>query len=447
MSQRILIVDDEPKITSAFSTLLGDEGYQTDTAATAEEAMQKCGRLSFDLVVLDLNLPGQSGIDFLKWLKEEPYPPVVLVVSGQSDIPTALLAVKLGAIDYLEKPVQPEKLLSSVGASLMLASANRQRHLMVGDIDQSSQIAGNSKAIKKLLKTIRQVAPTDTTVLITGENGTGKELVATRIFLESKRRDKPFVKVNCPGIPATLFESELFGHTKGAFTGAVKDYPGKFVLADGGTIFLDEIGDLSPDCQAKLLRVLETGEVETLGSVQKRHVDVRVICATNKNLQQSVTQGRFREDLYYRISVFVIPVPPLRERCDDIPILVGVFLKQFDAAQSTRLSPDTLAYLTTLDYPGNVRQLKNIIERLTILFRQKIVELDDLVEQLVSSQPVVNRTGNALSLSEKLATFEKHLIEKTLHETAGNVSEAARLLRTDRANLSKKIKELKLKNI
>jgi two-component system nitrogen regulation response regulator NtrX len=447
MSQRILIVDDEPNITRSFSSLLGDEGYQTDTAATAEEAMQKCGRLNFGLVILDLNLPGQSGTDFLKWLKEEPYPPVVLVVSGQSDIPTALQAIKLGAIDYLEKPVRPEKLISSVEASLMLADANRQRNLMVSDIDQSSQIVGNSKAIKKLLKTIRQVAPTDTTVLITGENGTGKELVATRIFLESKRRDKPFVKVNCPGIPATLFESELFGHTKGAFTGAVKDYPGKFVLADGGTIFLDEIGDLSPDCQAKLLRVLESGEVETLGSVQKRHVDVRVICATNKNLQQSVTQGRFREDLYYRISVFVIPVPPLRDRRDDIPLLVGVFLKQFDPAQSTRLSPDALAYLTTLDYPGNVRQLKNIIERLTILFSPKMVELDDLVEQLVSTQPIGNLTGNASSLSEKLAAFEKHLIEKTLHDTAGNVSEAARLLRTDRANLSKKIKELKLKEM
>ncbi|MFQ6007940.1 MAG: sigma-54-dependent transcriptional regulator, partial [Candidatus Zixiibacteriota bacterium] len=399
-----------------------------------------------DLVILDLHLPAKSGIDFLKWLKQEPYPPLVLVVSGQSDISTALQAVKLGAIDYLEKPVHPEKLLSSARAALMLASANRQRHLMVGDIDQNSQIVGNSKAIKKLLKTVQQVAPTDTTVLITGENGTGKELVATRIFLESKRRDKPFVRVNCPGIPSTLFESELFGHTKGAFTGAVKDYPGKFVLADGGTIFLDEIGDLTPDCQAKLLRVLETGEVETLGSIQKRHVDVRVICATNKNLQQLVTEGRFREDLYYRISVFIISVPPLRERRDDIPLLIGAFLKRFDPAQSTRLSPEALAYLTTLDYPGNVRQLKNIIERLTILFSRKKVELDDLLQQVGPLHPVGYRPDKSLSLSEKLAVFEKHLIEKTLSNTDGNVSEAARLLRTDRANLSKKIKELKLKN-
>lgn len=446
MPQKILIVDDEPNITRSFSSLLCDEGYQTTTAATAEEAVNKCQGSGFDLVILDLHLPAKSGIDFLKWLKQEPYPPLVLVVSGQSDISTALQAVKLGAIDYLEKPVHPEKLLSSARAALMLASANRQRHLMVGDIDQNSQIVGNSKAIKKLLKTVQQVAPTDTTVLITGENGTGKELVATRIFLESKRRDKPFVRVNCPGIPSTLFESELFGHTKGAFTGAVKDYPGKFVLADGGTIFLDEIGDLTPDCQAKLLRVLETGEVETLGSIQKRHVDVRVICATNKNLQQLVTEGRFREDLYYRISVFIISVPPLRERRDDIPLLIGAFLKRFDPAQSTRLSPEALAYLTTLDYPGNVRQLKNIIERLTILFSRKKVELDDLLQQVGPLHPVGYRPDKSLSLSEKLAVFEKHLIEKTLSNTDGNVSEAARLLRTDRANLSKKIKELKLKN-
>jgi len=423
-----------------------DEGYKTTTAESAEQAIGKCRETSFDLVLLDLRLPGQSGIDFLKWIKEEPYPPMVLVVSGQSDIPTALEAVRLGAIDYLEKPVQAEKLIASVRSSLLLVAANRQRNLMVNDIDSRSQIIGSSKAVRMLLKIVRQVAPTDATVLITGENGTGKELVATRIYLESKRRKKPFVKVNCPGIPPTLFESELFGHVKGAFTGAVKDYPGKFVLADGGTIFLDEIGDLSLDCQAKLLRAIETGEVETLGSVQKRLVDVRVICASNQNLQKLVSEGRFRQDLFYRISVFVVEVPPLRDRLDDIPLLVGEFLKRFDPAQTTKLSAEAVAYLTTLDYPGNVRQLKNIIERLTILFHQKTVEANDLMAHVTPSPTPTSLPPQASSLSEKVGGFEKYLIQKTLEDTGGNISEAARLLKIDRANLSKKVKELKLKD-
>ena len=446
MPQKILIVDDEPSILRSFSSLMQDEGYKTTTAESAEQAIGKCRETGFDLVLLDLRLPGQSGIDFLKWIKEEPYPPMVLVVSGQSDIPTALEAVKLGAIDYLEKPVQAEKLIASVRSSLLLVAANRQRNLMVNDIDSRSQIIGASKAVKKLFKIVRQVAPTDATVLITGENGTGKELVATRIYLESKRREKPFVKVNCPGIPPTLFESELFGHVKGAFTGAVKDYPGKFVLADGGTIFLDEIGDLPLDCQAKLLRALETGEVDTLGAVQKRLVDVRVFCASNQNLQKLVNEGKFRQDLFYRISVFVVEVPPLRDRLDDIPLLVGEFLKRFDPARTTKLSAEAVAYLTTQDYPGNVRQLKNIIERLTILFHRKTVEANDLMAHVTLSPTQTNLPPQASSLSEKVAGFEKFLIQKTLEDTGGNISEAARLLKIDRANLSKKVKELKLKD-
>ncbi len=446
MSQKILIVDDEPNILHSFSSLLRDEGYKTITAETAEQAVSECRKTDFDLILLDLCLPGQSGIDFLKVIKEEPCPPVVLVISGQSDIPTALEAVRLGAVDYLEKPVPAEKLISSVRSSLLLAATNRQRDLMVNDIDSHSQIVGTSKAVRKLLKIVKQVAPTDATVLITGENGTGKELVATRIYLESKRRERPFVKVNCPGIPPTLFESELFGHTKGAFTGAVKDYPGKFVLANGGTIFLDEIGDLPLDCQAKLLRVLENGEVETLGSVEKQLVDVRVICASNRDLRKLTGEGKFREDLFYRISVFVVQVPPLRDCIDDIPALAGEFLRRFDPARTTKLSAEALAYLTTLDYPGNVRQLKNIIERLTILFYNRIVEASDLMANVTPPSTPATLPQEASSLSEKVTGFERFLIQRTLEETAGNISEAARLLKIDRANLSKKVKELKLKD-
>jgi len=377
MPDKILIIDDEPNITRSFSSLLKDEGYLTYTSASVEDASAVCAENEFDLILLDLNLPGKSGIEFLKDIGNEPSLPLVLIISGQGNIPTALEAVRLGAIDYLEKPVKPEKLISSVKSAMMLTTANRQRTLIVENIDENSRIAGNSKAVKKLHAIISQVAPTDTTVLINGENGTGKELVATRIFLESKRRDRPFVKVNCPGIPETLFESELFGHVKGAFTGAIKDHPGKFNLADGGTIFLDEIGDLPLLCQAKLLRVLETGEVETLGTTEKRLVNVRVICATNRDLKTLIANGQFREDLYYRISVFTVEVPP-----EDIPILIGEFLSRYDPSGKTRLSPDAIAYLATLDYPGNVRQLKNIIERITIIYRNQTVVPDHLISHL-----------------------------------------------------------------
>ncbi|MCK4462286.1 MAG: sigma-54-dependent Fis family transcriptional regulator, partial [candidate division Zixibacteria bacterium] len=274
MQNRILIIDDEPNITSSFASLLTDEGHLAESASDAEIGLKRIERNRYDLVLLDLNLPGLSGIEFLKRIKGDATPPMVLVISGQSEIGIALEAMKLGAVDYLEKPVAPERLISSVRAALMLLQAERQRSIMADEVDAGSQMIGQSAAMKQLSSVISQAAPTDVTVLIEGENGTGKELVATRIYLESRRRDRPFVKVNCPGIPETLFESELFGHRKGAFTGAVKDYPGKFVMADGGTIFLDEIGDLPRSCQAKLLRVLETGEVETLGATDRHLVDV-----------------------------------------------------------------------------------------------------------------------------------------------------------------------------
>jgi DNA-binding NtrC family response regulator len=446
MASRILIIDDEPKVLTSFFSLMADEGYDIATASSAEEGTKLTSLQSFDVILLDVQLPGRSGIEFLRELRTAASPPLVLVISGQADIPTALEAVRLGAVDFLEKPVPPEKLLTSVRSALMLATANRQRNLMVEDIDERSQITGKSKAVKQVLKAISHVAPTNTTVLITGPNGTGKELIATRIFLASGRRDRPLIRVNCPGIPETLFESELFGHARGAFTGAVKDFPGKFAGADGGTLFLDEVGDLPISCQAKLLRVLETGEVEKLGADETRKVDTRIICATNRNLSDLVAEGKFRQDLYYRISVFVIEAPPLAARREDIPLLVGEFLKQFDPSGRTTLSADALAYLTTLDYPGNVRQLKNIIERLSILCCEKAVQADDVISQCESARGVASDSENPLGLADKLALFEKELIAATLTDCDGNISEAARLLQVNRANLSRKIKELGLKN-
>ncbi len=441
---KILIVDDDPGIVRSFSSLLGDEGYRVATAMSAEEATTACRQTNYDLVLLDICLPGESGIVFLKRLRQQPWPPVVLMVSGQTDIPTALEAIKLGALDYLEKPVPAERLLVGVRSALLIAAAERRRYLVVDDIDSRSRMVAGSPPMRKLLQTVAQVAATDTTVLITGENGTGKELVAARIYLASGRRDGPFVKVNCPGIPPTLFESELFGHLKGAFTGAVRDYPGKFALADGGTIFLDEIGDLPLDCQAKLLRVLESGEIQILGSEQTRTVDARVICASNHNLADLVGEGRFRQDLYYRVSVFEITVPPLRRRRGDIPLLTGEFLKRFDPSGTTRLSAEALACLVSLDFPGNVRQLKNIIERLTILFPGRTVDAESLSD---CARPGLRpaHSDQPTSLVDKVADFEKYLIQNTLADTDGNISEAARLLKTDRANLSRKIKDLGLK--
>lgn len=445
MPARILIIDDEPNITLSFSSLLKDEGHRPTTASSAEEAHNICSRQSFELILLDLQLPGESGLEFLKRLRGETDSPPVLVISGQADIPAALEAVRLGAVDFLEKPVQPEKLITSVKASLALSRANRQRTILVDEIDNHCRIIGESTAIKRTLAAIAQVAPTDTTVLITGENGTGKELVATRLYLESNRRDRPFVRVNCPGIPETLFESELFGHLKGSFTGAVKDHPGKFAMADGGTIFLDEIGDLPIPCQAKLLRVLETGEIETLGASDRRTVDVRVICATNRNLDRLVNENKFRQDLFYRISVFAVNVPTLAERTEDIPLLAGEFLRRFDPTGTTRLSTDALAHLSALTYRGNVRQLKNTVERLTIICQGKEIMIEDLQSDFGTVGQAASQSKNELSLHERLAVIEKQLIEKALLENNGNISGAARQLKVDRANLSKKIKELRLR--
>jgi DNA-binding NtrC family response regulator len=447
MPARVLIVDDEENIRTSFSALLSDEGMQTRTASSAEEAVRLCSGGIFDLILLDLQLPGRHGLDFLQTLKEDPNSPAVLVISGQSDIADALRAVRLGAVDFLEKPVPPEKLIASVTAALALATAERQRRITLDEIDEQCQIIGQSAAIKKLLGNIDHVAPTDTTVLITGSNGTGKELVARRIYLQSRRRNQPFLKVNCPGIPETLFESELFGHVRGSFTGAVKNNPGKFALADGGTIFLDEIGDLSIPCQAKLLRVLETGEIETLGASQPRQVDVRVICATNQNLERLIGQGRFRQDLYYRISVFRIEVPPLAERADDIPLLVGEFLKRYDPTVRTRFTPSAMAALSIQPYPGNVRQLKNLIERLTILHSGRTVDVGDVTARNDVAPETGRTTVADATLADQLVRFERELIAQTLVECGGNIAEAARRLGLDRANLSRKVKEFGLKGL
>ena len=446
MPAKILIIDDEQNILLAFSSLLTDQGYVCNTAASAEDALKKTEQKDYDLILLDLNLPKMSGIDFLKQVQNKNDNSVIIVISGQSEISTALEAVRLGAIDYLEKPVSPERLIASVRIALLVADSKRHRAIAVEEIKEQNQIIGKSAQIKSVLKLIKQMAPTDSTVLITGENGTGKELVAASIFLGSKRKNNPYIKVNCPGIPTTLFESELFGHKKGAYTGAVKDYPGKFLLADKGTLFLDEIGDLPLECQAKLLRVIEAGTIEPLGATKSYQTDVRIICATNRNLNELIKIGKFREDLYYRISVLSIEIPPLRKRLDDIPALIGSFLNKYDPSGLTTISGDALAFLSTLDYPGNVRQLKNMIERLLILTREKTIEVEHLYN--IFPTEFSNRKDNSfqLSLSEKIKNFEKQIIANSLKECESNISKTAAMLKTDRSHISRKIKEYNLGN-
>ena len=443
--QHILIIDDEPNILEAFSSLLSDEGHGATVAESAEKGSALLTREDVDLILLDLQLPGESGLDFLRRLKDDAAAPKVLVISGQADIPAALEAVRLGAVDFLEKPVQPEKLLSSVSAALALAAAERQRRVMVDEVDKVCRIVGDSPAMRQLQASIDRMAPTDATVLITGPNGTGKELIATRLYLQSKRRSAPFLKVNCPGIPETLFESELFGHVKGAFTGAIKDHPGKFLMADGGTLFLDEIGDLPLASQAKLLRVLETGEVETIGREEHHQVDVRILCATNRDLKRAIVEGKFREDLFYRISVLTIEAPPLSARREDIPLLAGEFLKRFDPAGRIRLTPAAVAWLQSQDYPGNVRQLRNLVERLSILHQEGVVDVADLAQSYPGQKQEATDVSSDVSLADRVARFEIDLVRSTLEECGGNISEAARRLQVDRANLSRKVKEYNLK--
>ncbi|MCK4372456.1 MAG: sigma-54-dependent Fis family transcriptional regulator, partial [candidate division Zixibacteria bacterium] len=437
MQNRILIIDDEPNITSSFASLLTDEGHLAEGASDAETGLKRIERNRYDLVLLDLNLPGLSGIDFLKRIKGKPTAPMVLVISGQSEIAVALEAMKLGAVDYLEKPVAPERLISSVRAALMLLQAERQRSIMADEVDAGSQMIGQSASMRQLSSVISQAAPTDVTVLIEGENGTGKELVATRIYLESRRRDRPFVKVNCPGIPETLFESELFGHRKGAFTGAVKDYPGLLEMADGGTLFLDEIAELDGNLQSKLLRVIQEKTFERVGGRRQITADVRLIAATNRRLKRMVDEGGFREDLFYRLNTFPLELPPLRERPADIPALARAFLgraaKEF-GKPPLELSEEAMECLMGYNWPGNVRELENAIERAVILAQNSNIEVTDLPHQ---NLPLAR---SALP-GKRLKEAEKNHILNILTETEGNYSEAARILGISRMTLYNKARE------
>jgi two-component system nitrogen regulation response regulator NtrX len=450
MREAILIVDDEAGVRASLSGILGDEGYLVETAQSGEECLAALETRRFDLLLLDVWLPGMDGLAVLSRVRAlDPELPVV-VISGHGSIEAAVKAVRTGAQDFVEKPLSLEKTLVVVRNALRQKRLETENRSLKQQVEHRWVMVGESAAIGRLRGEIAQAAPSNGRVLIYGENGTGKELVARQIHLQSLRAQGPFVELNCAAIPEDLIESELFGHTRGAFTGALAARKGKFELADGGTLFLDEVADMTLKTQAKVLRVLQEQRVEPLGGASSVSVDVRVIAATNKNLAEEIRRGAFREDLFFRLSVIPFQVPPLRERREDIPALAFHFIALLSAEYGKRpkqLSPDALAALCAQPWPGNVRELRNIIERLVIMTPGERVEAAHLpvplpgasAEALAREQPGAAH-GDFPSLVSAREDFERRYIWRKYQECGGNMSRTAETLHVERSNLYRKMK-------
>ena len=444
---RILIVDDEPNIRKLLAGVLTDEGYAVDSAGETRAALAALEAGGVDLVLLDVMLPGVDGIAFLSELKRLEAAPAIVMMSGHGNIQTAVEATRLGAVDFLEKPIKAERLLLSIENALHLSrlrDENRRLRLAAGPFDE---MIGSGALMKALRGEIARVAGTAARVLITGENGTGKELVARALHAGSARADRPFVKVNCAAIPAELLESELFGHERGAFTGAVSARRGKFELAQGGTLLLDEIGDMNPSTQAKLLRVLEENEMERLGGEKTLPLNVRVFASTNQDLEARMQSGEFRRDLFHRLKVVPIVAPTLRARAEDIAELATHFLARFCAENGRppkALGDDAAELLRSYSWPGNVRELKNLMERVVIMIDGASVSAAALAP-LLAGRELAPATG--LPLAEAMEAHERRLIEAALAAAGGNVAEAARRLGLDRGNLHRKLQRLGLREL
>jgi two-component system nitrogen regulation response regulator NtrX len=442
----ILVVDDEPGVRSSISGVLRDEGFDVDTAETGEACLEQANGASYDVIVLDIWLPGLDGLTTLRRLRERQIDSQVVIISGHGNIESAVRAIKMGAFDFIEKPLSLEKTVLVVRNALRqrdLEAENRALRARV-DRQQLTTMVGESPAMNNLRQEVDLAAPTNGRVLILGENGTGKELVARTIHQTSRRKSGPFIEVNCAAIPEELIESELFGHARGAFTGAVADKPGRFEQASGGTIFLDEIADMSLKTQAKVLRVLQEQVMERVGGTQRIKVDVRVVAATNKDLPGEIRAGRFREDLYFRLNVIPIFVPALRDRQQDIPLLADHFMALLAAEygrRPKRLAPEAAARLQQYGWPGNVRELRNDIERLIIMVGGDTITAQDLGflgRDGVPEAPVSH--GPVVPLSEARDQFEKDYILQTLAAQQGNMSRTAEVLGVERSNLYKKLR-------
>lgn len=448
-NDHILIVDDESSIRATICSVLSEEGYHVSEARSGEEALEFIPKETPDVVLLDIWLPGIDGLEVLKKMKEARFPGFVIVMSGHGTIETAVKATKLGAYDFIEKPLSLDKLLLTIKNLLSIRELKEENKVLRQKIKSQFEMVFHQTlgvAMQKLVEQIRIAAPTHSWILITGENGTGKELVARKLHEESMRQDRPFIEVNCAAIPEELIESELFGHEKGAFTGATTSRRGKFDLAHGGTLFLDEIGDMSLKTQAKILRVLQEQKFERVGGTTTFEVDVRVIGATNKNLQEEIKQGRFREDLYYRLNVIPIHVPPLRERKEDIRVLVEYFLKSLAQENGKRLKrvlPEALEALENYDWPGNVRELRNTVERLFIMTPSDGIGIQDIPASIVEAEESPT-SGRADDFRNAKMKFEKEYIQRKLKEFEGNVSKTARAIGIERTNLHRKIKNYQI---
>jgi two-component system nitrogen regulation response regulator NtrX len=453
MSPRVLLVDDEANIRRMLGALLQAEGFETAEAANGNAALAALESAAPDAVLLDLMMPGggPDGLGTLEQLKRRAPDVPVVMMSGKANLTDAVRATKLGAFHFLEKPLTPEGVLATLRSALELSRSRAENRRLHEALGHSDPLIGASQALSDVRARIARIAPTEARVLITGESGTGKELVASAIHRQSARAARPFVCVNCAAIPKDLVESEMFGHERGAFTGAGERRLGRFELADGGTLFLDEVGDLGPEAQAKLLRVLETGVIERLGGEKPVSVDVRIIAATNKGLAQAAQQGRFREDLLFRLDVLPIHIPPLRDRPEDIPPLVQHFAARQQArlGRPVRFDAGAVPLLRGYPWPGNVRELANIVERLAILAVADSISADDVARVLPpdgagtpASEEIAPWTD--VALADALDRYERTLIARALSAARGNVADAARKLATDRANLYRRMRRLGL---
>jgi two-component system nitrogen regulation response regulator NtrX len=450
MSHRILVVDDEPGIRAALKQLLEYEGYTVLQASSGYDALDTYAAQAPHLVILDVKMAGLDGLAVLKKLREQDPGAIVVMISGHGTIQTAVEATQLGAHDFLEKPLDTDRVLVTIRNALKTVALEREVRALKAEVEQRHEIVGSSPPIRQLIERIEKVAPTLSRILVTGENGTGKELVARAVHRLSPRGNKPFIEVNCAAIPSELIESELFGHMKGSFTGAFNDRVGRFEQADGGTLFLDEIGDMSAAAQAKVLRALQEGIISPIGSTKTVKVDVRVIAATNKRLEDEITAGRFREDLLYRLNVVPIEVPPLRARREDIPQLVQHFVNQLVSGPglaARAFSQGAIDRLRRHPWPGNVRELRNTVERLLILAAGPEVSETD-VSRLLGAVTGDASGGDTLLEAETYEAFkenaERAFLKAKLAEFDWNVSETARRLDMPRSNLYKKIERLKL---
>jgi two-component system nitrogen regulation response regulator NtrX len=437
---KILIVDDEQSIRTTLSKILEDEGHRTAVCESGEEALAQYARDEFDLIILDLWLPGVDGMTVLERFRAAGAPPVI-VISGHGNVDTAVRATRLGAYDFLEKPLSLERVVLTINHALADRKLREQVRDLRRNLSLDEMLIGESEAMRALDQQIRSAAPSNSRVLISGENGSGKEIIARTLHRLSHRAEQPFVDVNCAAIPEELIESELFGHRKGAFTGAIDERKGKFELADGGTLFLDEVGDMSLRTQAKVLRVLQEQTFQKVGGQQPITVDVRVIAATNKDLHAEIARGTFRDDLYYRLNVIPIDVPPLRARGNDIVLLAEHFLRRFAAETGTprkKLSSGAASKLKAYHWPGNVRELRNVIERLAILLQSDSIEPEDIQLGTRGEVSAAEVAAN-LTLREARDAFEKEYILARLRDFAGNVSRTADALGVERSNLYRKL--------